>query len=111
MVRVVYAECRGSWPTCSPWRSAPRAACSTSQRGAADPLGPYTPLQRAQCAGQLGDWPAELSAAQQALAIDGGGPRLTRIEAYEREADAFQKLGRKQDALDAYNQDLALAST
>ena len=94
-------------------RGAMRAldAYQTSLHGAADPLGPYTPLQRAQCAGQLGDWPAELSAAQQALAIDGGGPRLTRIEAYEREADAFQKLGRKQDALDAYNQDLALAST
>jgi soluble lytic murein transglycosylase len=86
-------------------------AYATSLGALADPLGPYTPLQRAQCAGLLGDWSGERAAAEQALAIDGGGPRLTRIEAYERLAEAATKQGRKQDALDAYNQALALAGT
>ena len=74
-------------------------------------LGPYIPLQRAQCAARLGDWPSELSAATTALATDGGGPRLTEIEALERAAEADLKLGRKQDALDFYNRSLSLAST
>ena len=74
-------------------------------------VGPYTSLQRAQCAAKLGDWPAELDAARLALAIDGGGPRLSRIEALERAAEASTKLGRKQDALDYYSQSLQLAGT
>jgi soluble lytic murein transglycosylase len=74
-------------------------------------LGPYTWLQRAQCDAKLGDWPGELDAAKTALAIDSGGPRLTRIEALERAAEADLKLGRKQDALDFYNRSLALAGT
>jgi soluble lytic murein transglycosylase len=86
-------------------------AYQASLAGRADPLGPYTPLQRAQCAGLLADWSGERAAAEQALATQGGGPRLTRIEAYERLAEAATKQGRKQDALDAYNQALALAGT
>ena len=74
-------------------------------------VGPYTSLQRAQCAAKVGDWPAELDAARLALAIDGGGPRLARIEALERAAEASTKLGRKQDALDDYSQSLQLAGT
>ncbi|HEY1296778.1 MAG TPA: tetratricopeptide repeat protein, partial [Chloroflexota bacterium] len=46
-------------------------------------IGPYAALQRAQCAAQLGQWSTELSAATSALSIEGGGPRLTRIEALE----------------------------
>jgi soluble lytic murein transglycosylase len=74
-------------------------------------IGPYAALQRAQCAAQLGQWSTELSAATAALATDGGGPRLTRIEALERAAEASLKLGRRQDALDFYNRSLALAGT
>jgi soluble lytic murein transglycosylase len=74
-------------------------------------IGPYAALQRAQCAAQLGQWSTELSAATAALGIDGGGPRLTRIEALERAAEASLKLGRGQDALDFYNRSLALAGT
>ncbi|HLZ27401.1 MAG TPA: transglycosylase SLT domain-containing protein [Chloroflexota bacterium] len=74
-------------------------------------IGPYAALQRAQCAVQLEDWPGELAAARAALSIEGGGPRLTRIEAFERAAEAELKMGRKKDALDYYNQSLALAGT
>jgi len=74
-------------------------------------IGPYAALQRAQCASKLGDWSGELSAARAALAIDGGGPRLTRIEALERAAESELKVGRKQDALDFYNRSLGLAGT
>ena len=74
-------------------------------------IGPYVALQRAQCAAILGDWPAELNAARQALSIEGGGPRLTQIEALERAGDAETRLGRKQDALYYYNQSLGLAGT
>jgi peptidoglycan lytic transglycosylase len=74
-------------------------------------IGPYAALQRAQCAATLGDWPTELAAAQSALSIDGGGPRLTQIEALERAAEASQRLGRKQQALDFYNRSLSLAGT
>lgn len=74
-------------------------------------IGPYAQLQRAQCAGQLHQWSTELSAATAALGIDGGGPRLTRIEALERAAEADLQLGRGQDALDTYNRSLALAGT
>ena len=74
-------------------------------------IGPYTSIQRAQCAAALGDWPGELSAARAALSIEGGGPRLTQIEALERAAEADLKMGRKQDALDLYNRSLALAGT
>jgi soluble lytic murein transglycosylase len=74
-------------------------------------IGPYTAIQRAQCASTLGDWQGELSAARAALSIDGGGPRLTRIEVLERAAEAELKLGRKQDALDYYNRSLELAGT
>ena len=41
-----------------------------------------------------------------ALSIEGGGPRLTRIEALERAAEAELKLGHPQDALDFYNRSL-----
>jgi len=74
-------------------------------------LGPYPFLQRAVCLARLGDWSGELIAAQAALRIDGGGPRLTRIEALERAAEADLKLGRKQEALDYYNTALSLAGT
>jgi soluble lytic murein transglycosylase len=74
-------------------------------------IGPYAAIQRAQCAVKLGDWPGELRAARAALAIEGGGPRLTRIEALERAAEADVKMGRKQEAFDFYNQALELAST
>jgi len=74
-------------------------------------IGPYAALQRAQCAAKLGDWPGELAAARSALAIEGGGPRLTQIEALERAAEADLKLGRKQEALDFYNRSLQLAGT
>jgi soluble lytic murein transglycosylase len=74
-------------------------------------IGPYAAIQRAQCAAKLGDWAGELTAARAALAIDGGGPRLTRIEALERAAEAQVKVGRKQEALDLYNQALELAGT
>jgi soluble lytic murein transglycosylase len=77
----------------------------------ADPIGPYAALQRAQCAAKLGQWSTELSAANAALGTDGGGPRLTRIEALERAGEAALKLGRAQDALDYYNRSLALAGT
>jgi soluble lytic murein transglycosylase len=74
-------------------------------------IGPYAALQRAQCAANLGDWPTELAAAQSALGIEGGGPRLTQIEALERAAEADIKMGRKQQALDLYNRSLSLAGT
>jgi soluble lytic murein transglycosylase len=74
-------------------------------------IGPYAALQRAQCAAKLGDWPTELAAAQSALGIEGGGPRLTQIEALERAAEADLQLGRKQQALDFYNRSLSLAGT
>jgi soluble lytic murein transglycosylase len=74
-------------------------------------IGPYAAIQRAQCASRLGDWQGELNAARAALAIENGGPRLTRIEALERAAEAELKLGRKQDALDFYNRSLELAGT
>jgi soluble lytic murein transglycosylase len=74
-------------------------------------IGPYAAIQRAQCAAKLGDWPGELRTARAALSIDGGGPRLTRIEALERAAEAEVKVGRKQQALDYYNQALELAGT
>jgi soluble lytic murein transglycosylase len=74
-------------------------------------IGPYAALQRAQCAANLGDWPTELAAAQSALGIEGGGPRLTQIEALERGAEADIKMGRKQQALDLYNRSLSLAGT
>jgi soluble lytic murein transglycosylase len=76
-----------------------------------DPIGPYAALQRAQCASKLGQWSTELSAANAALSIDGGGPRLTQIEALERAAEADLRLGRQRDALDYYNRSLALAGT
>ncbi|MBV9578472.1 MAG: transglycosylase SLT domain-containing protein, partial [Chloroflexi bacterium] len=76
-----------------------------------DVIGPYAALQRAQCASQLHQWSTELSAATAALGIDGGGPRLTQIEALERAGEADLALGRQQDALDAYNRSLALAGT
>jgi soluble lytic murein transglycosylase len=74
-------------------------------------IGPYAALQRAQCAARLDDWPGELAAARNALAIDGGGSRLTQIEALERAAEADLKLGRKQEALAFYNRSLQLAGT
>ncbi|MDQ6674227.1 MAG: transglycosylase SLT domain-containing protein [Chloroflexota bacterium] len=74
-------------------------------------IGPYAALQRAQCASRLGDWPGELAAARLALATEGGGPRLTRIEAFERAADAELKMQHTQAAFDFYNRSLELAGT
>ena len=88
-----------------------RALDAFEATAGATAIGPYAALQRAQCAATLGDWPTELAAAQSALSIDGGGPRLTQIEALERAAEADQKMGRKQAALDLYNRSLALAGT
>ncbi len=74
-------------------------------------LGPYPALQRAACDSRLGNRTAELAAARAALAADGGGPRLARIEAYERVAEASHALGDDSAALDAYSQALDLAGT
>jgi soluble lytic murein transglycosylase len=74
-------------------------------------LGPYLALQRAACLARVDDWPGELAAAREALSIDGGGPRLTRIEGLERAGEAALNLGRKQDALNYYNTSLSLAGT
>ena len=88
-----------------------RALDAFEETAGSTAIGPYAAIQRAQCAVKLGDWPGELRAARAALAIDGGGPRLTRIEALERAAEAEVKVGRKQDAFDFYNQALELAGT
>jgi soluble lytic murein transglycosylase len=88
-----------------------RALDAFEATASAAAIGPYAALQRAQCASILGDWPGELAAAQTALSIEGGGPRLTQIEALERAAEADLKMGRKQDALDFYNRSLQLAGT
>ncbi|MDQ3808660.1 MAG: hypothetical protein M3336_00045, partial [Chloroflexota bacterium] len=74
-------------------------------------LGPYPALLRATCLGRIGDWQGQLAAARVALDIDGGGPRLTRIEILERAAEALLKLGRREEALTFYEQCLALAGT
>lgn len=74
-------------------------------------VGPYAQVFRAQCLDQLGDWSGEWVAAQTGLGIEGGGPRLTRIELYERAAAAAVKLNRQSDALDLYNHALELAGT
>ncbi|HET6318460.1 MAG TPA: tetratricopeptide repeat protein, partial [Chloroflexota bacterium] len=74
-------------------------------------LGPYISVQRAQCLGKIGDWRGELATAQAGLNIEGGGPRLTRIELLERAAEASTKLGRREDAFDYYNRALELAGT
>jgi len=74
-------------------------------------LGPYPALQRAACDSRLGNRTAELAAARAALTADGGGPRLARIEAYERLAEASHALGDDSAALDAYSQALDLAGT
>src|ERR1051326_1105741 len=88
-----------------------RALDAFEAMAGATAIGPYAALQRAQCAATLGDWTTELASAQSALGIDGGGPRLTQIEALERAAEADTKMGRKQQALDLYNRSLALAGT
>jgi peptidoglycan lytic transglycosylase len=88
-----------------------RALDAFEATAGATAIGPYAALQRAQCAATLGDWRTELAAAQSALGIDGGGPRLTQIEGLERAAEADQKMGRKREALDLYNRSLALAGT
>jgi soluble lytic murein transglycosylase len=74
-------------------------------------LGPYLPVFRAQCLGKVGDWQGELAMGRAGLAMEGGGPRLTRIELLERAAEGATSLGRKQDAFDYYNQALDLATT
>ena len=73
--------------------------------------GPYPDLQRAMCLGRLGDFRGQLATAQQAMTIEGGGSRLTRIEILEEAAEASLKLGRRQDALNFYNQSLELAGS
>jgi soluble lytic murein transglycosylase len=74
-------------------------------------LGPYLPLERAWAYGVEHDWKNELKAATNALAIDGGGPRLARIDAFERSGEANVALGNITAALDAYSQALDLAGT
>jgi soluble lytic murein transglycosylase len=74
-------------------------------------LGPYLSLHRATCYAKLRDWPRARQAAQAALASDGGGPRLARIDAYERLGEASLALGATTDALDAYSHALELAGT
>ncbi len=71
----------------------------------------YVWLQRAECYARIGDAERQLAAAKQALAVDGGGPRLAQIDALERAADAAQKLGSDREALDDENRLLKLAST
>ena len=88
-----------------------RALDAFEARAGRTAIGPYAALQRAQCASRLENWAAELGAARAALAIDGGGPRLARIEAFERAAEAELKVGRQQDALEFYNRALELAAT
>jgi peptidoglycan lytic transglycosylase len=88
-----------------------RALDAFEATAGATAIGPYAALQRAQCSASIGDWRTELSAAQAALSIDGGGPRLTQIEALERAAEADIKMGRRQEALDYYNRSLGLAGT
>lgn len=88
-----------------------RALASFESMDGTAALGPYTSIWRAQCASVLGDWSVERDAARTAVSIDGGGPRLARIEAFERLAEANRQLGQDQAALDAYNQALALAGT
>jgi soluble lytic murein transglycosylase len=74
-------------------------------------LGPYLPLERAWAYGAEHDWKNELKAATNALAIDGGGPRLARIDAYEHSGEANVALGNINAAYDAYSQALDLAGT
>ena len=74
-------------------------------------LGPYLPVLRAQCLGKVSDWQGELAIARAGLAVEGGGPRLTKIELLERAAEGATSLGRKQDAFDYYSQALDLAAT
>src|SRR5947207_1906739 len=100
-VRRAAGDCNGALRALDAFEASASAAA----------IGPYAALQRAQCAANLGDWPMELSAATSALAIDGGGPRLTQIEALERAAEADVKMGRKQDALALYDRLLTLAGT
>ncbi len=100
-VRRAVGDCAGAM----------RALDAFEESAGATAIGPYAAIQRAQCAVKLGDWPGELRAARAALAIDGGGPRLTRIEALERAAEAEVKTGHKQEAFDFYNQALELAGT
>src|SRR5258708_14681042 len=100
-VRRAVGDCAGAM----------RALDAFEESAGATAIGPYAAIQRAQCAVKLGDWSGELRAARAALAIDGGGPRLTRIEALERAAEAEVKTGHKQEAFDFYNQALELAGT
>ncbi len=81
------------------------------ERGGGAVLGPYLWLQRAECYAQLGDFNRQIQAARRALETDGGGPRLARIDALERAADAAQKLGSDADALDYDARILDLAAT
>jgi soluble lytic murein transglycosylase len=100
-VRRAAGDCRGALRALDAFESAAPAGA----------IGPYAALQRAQCASILGEWSTELTAAMSALSIDGGGPRLTQIEALERAAEADLKLGRRQEALDFYTRSLGLAGT
>jgi peptidoglycan lytic transglycosylase len=100
-VRRVAGDCAGALRALAAYDSAPGGRA----------LGPYLALQRAACLARVEDWSGELVAARAALNIDGGGPRLTRIEGLERAAEAAVKLGRQRDALDYYNTSLSLAGT
>jgi soluble lytic murein transglycosylase len=101
LVRRANGDCAGALRALSAYESAPGRPA----------LGPYPALQRALCAGRVGDGQGELAAARAALATDGGGPRLSRIEALERAGEASLKLGRKEDALGYYEEALKLAGT
>ncbi len=105
---MTLAQVRRSMGDCS---GALRALDAFAAEPGRPDLGPYVSLARAQCLGRLDDWSAELANARAGLAIENGGPRLTRIELLERAAEGATRLGRKQDAFDYYDQALSLAST
>ena len=101
LVRKAAGDCSGALRALDAYDAAPGRTA----------LGPYPSLQRAACLTRVGDWSGELAAAKTALAIDGGGPRLTRIEGLERAGEAALKLGRRQEALAFYESSLTLAGT
>lgn len=74
-------------------------------------LGPYLLLQRAACYESLGEPENTISAANAALSIEDGGPRLARVEAYEKAGAAYERLGLYDQALDFYSRALEVART
>lgn len=74
-------------------------------------FGPYPALERSACLLQLQDYAGALAATNDALKIDGGGPRRAQLEAHERAGEALRELGRPAEAFDAYNRALELGTT